>query len=141
MNYISGDFNIDCLKDGMNKKEIINLLLNFDLRLLINGPTRITPKTASDIDNIITNNDNVIDSGIMTTALSDHEGVFVAFIHEYLKNQVKSYPNQTAKPHLNNGSSVEYFKYMLNKENWDEVFSCHDVNEAYDKFLSIYSFC
>lgn len=58
----------------------MNILENsinyFDHKLLINQPTRITSSSSTCIDNIITNSDQIISSGVVKTAISDHEGIF-----------------------------------------------------------------
>ena len=53
---LSGDFNINMLDFEQNRKvqNFVNLMFQFDLVPTINKPTRVTNKTISAIDHIIT---------------------------------------------------------------------------------------
>ena len=57
--------------------EFINLMLFNSMYPLISKPTRITSSTATQIDNIFTNNlEQSMSSGILYTDLSDHLPTF-----------------------------------------------------------------
>ena len=74
--HIAGDFNLNLLDHNTNKKVqgFLNLLYQNSLILTINKPTRVTMKTATAIDNILTNSflDTNFKSAIFKTDISDH---------------------------------------------------------------------
>ena len=69
-----GDFNIDLLKVDSHRPthDYLELIYSYSLMPTIYKPTRITETTATIIDNILTNDDNIIKSTILVTALTDH---------------------------------------------------------------------
>ena len=60
---ITGDFNLDLLKDT-SKRKIADLRQHFNLTQLINDPTNFTETSSSIIDLLFTANDNILLSGI-----------------------------------------------------------------------------
>ena len=77
--YLMGDFNIDALKIGNNctTDTFINQLLSSSFYPLITKPTRITERSATLIDNILTNRlNNCNINGILFSDLSDHLPLF-----------------------------------------------------------------
>ncbi|XP_065642240.1 uncharacterized protein LOC136073891 [Hydra vulgaris] len=79
--YLLGDFNLNLinLNTDNHVKNFINTLSQFSAYPMTNKPTRVTRKTSSIIDNIITNNysNSTINSGIIKTDISDHFPVFL----------------------------------------------------------------
>ena len=57
-----GDFNIDLLKTDIHRTihEYVDFIYSFSMLPSIYKPTRITATTATCIDNILKNNDNII---------------------------------------------------------------------------------
>ena len=79
--YLSGDFNIDCLKSDEHRStsEFLNLMYSHFFIPLITRPTRVASNSATLIDNIYTNNLRGIEStmsGLLTTDISDHYPIF-----------------------------------------------------------------
>ena len=78
---ISGDFNLNILDYETNPKikNFTNLLFQHNFIPLINRPTRITKRTATAIDNIITNsiNNSKLTTGVVKTDLTDHFPIFL----------------------------------------------------------------
>ena len=72
--YIMGDFNIDLLKVDTHRPthDYLELIYSYSLLPTIYKPTRITETTATIIDNILTNDDNIIKSSILVTDITDH---------------------------------------------------------------------
>ena len=79
----AGDFNINVLDFEQNKnvQNFVNLMFQFGLVPTINKPTRVTNKTISAIDHIITNSiyNNNFKTGIIKTDISDHFPIIRAF--------------------------------------------------------------
>ena len=78
--FLAGDFNINSLDYSTNStvKQFFNLAFRNSLIPLINRPTRVSRKTATCIDHILTNSfiDSEIMSGIIKTDISDHFAIF-----------------------------------------------------------------
>ena len=79
--YILGDYNINLLKydDHIATGKFLDDMFANSFIPLINRPTRVTPTSATLIDNIFTNNYKITDKfhqGILTTCISDHYVIF-----------------------------------------------------------------
>ena len=75
---IAGDFNINILDTSHQTREYVNVLSSHGMRYLIDVPTRVTPKTATAIDNFVTNlQNNYCKASTIVTALSDHDGILL----------------------------------------------------------------
>ena len=74
--HIAGDFNLNLLDHNTNKKvqDFLNLIYQNSLIPTINKPTRVSMKTATAIDNILTNSfvDTNSKSAIFKTDISEH---------------------------------------------------------------------
>ena len=74
IHYLLGDFNIDLLKDETHRptSDFLDLIYSYHLVPTILRPTRITETSATIIDNIITNSNENIKTGIILTDITDH---------------------------------------------------------------------
>ena len=92
--HISGDFNLNVLDHDNCKKvqSFLNLLYQNSMIPIINKPTRVTRKSASAIDHIITNcfADSNFKTAIFKSDMSDHFpiGAFFSTTAEQTKNGV-----------------------------------------------------
>ena len=104
---------------------------------LINKPTRITSRTATLIDNILTNNDtHQISAGILYTDISDHLPLFqtTPFCFHQKQSSDKTY---TTRPI--NSFTLNAFRSDLECTDWTGVFHSSDVDLAYNYFLSTFT--
>ena len=78
LSYIMGDFNINIInEDHQATSDFINLMNSNSLYPVISKPTRVTPTTATLIDNIFSNNlEFNMNSGILYADLTDHFPIF-----------------------------------------------------------------
>ncbi|KAJ8704333.1 hypothetical protein PYW08_013057 [Mythimna loreyi] len=76
--FVCGDLNIDLLVDSSDKSKLLSLFSSFNLKCIFKEATRITPTSASCIDNIFTNC-NIKDSSLISGVRSDHTGQLVSF--------------------------------------------------------------
>ena len=69
--YLKGDFNIDLLKTYMHRPihDYVESIYSNSMLPSIFKPTRITSNTATCIDNILTNNENIIQTTILVNDL------------------------------------------------------------------------
>lgn len=70
--FLLGDFNIDFSSNSQAKRQMISLLSSFNLRPYISEPTRITSRSKTCIDNIVTNYPKVVKTSILHSLISDH---------------------------------------------------------------------
>lgn len=75
---IVGDFNIDMSIDTFYSKQLSNILIQNGLKQLINEPTRITNTSATKIDLLITNHDNVSFKVNHVPRITDHAYVTIS---------------------------------------------------------------
>ena len=130
--YIMGDFNINLLntetqdhKDAMFQHAFIPL---------ISKPSRITPTTATVIDNIY-NNDilgaNYQVHGIIYTDISDHLLIFLV-----TKSTNITKVDTTIETTIYNAQTIATFNDSIDQICWDEVDAYRDPQESYSIFLN-----
>ena len=78
---ITGDFNCNFLSTENNNQhtnKLIELINEYQLQQLITNPTRITPRTKTLLDIIITKigDTKIIESGVIHLGISDHSLVY-----------------------------------------------------------------
>ena len=134
--YFVGDLNLNVLDYSSNKvvQNFINLTFQNGLFPLINKPTRITRKSSTAIDNIITNNysnNSFPQSGIVKTDITDHFPIFT-IAHQLNETLKKPYP--FFKRYVNE-NSLNYFNILLSETDWSLMYETTDANEAYNVFL------
>ena len=141
--YISGDFNLDLLKHETNStiNDFLNAFYNSNLRPLIDRPTRITPTSATLIDNIFSNVlTNSINAGIFVTGLTDHYPVFQITKHTPFNHRHDNNLNRNSR--LFNQQRIDDFYNHLNIIDWNSVLSSNSCEFAYytfiSKFLNLY---
>ena len=80
--YLTGDINIDILcPSNSNCKKYMNVLNQFDLKQIVNKPTRVTKDTASLIDHIIVSHPELVKFNDILSCndISDHDGPYAFF--------------------------------------------------------------
>ena len=135
-----GDFNVDLLKSNVHKatNTLYGCITSYHYLPAITRPTRITPHSATLIDNLFTNAwMNIIDSTILISDISDHLPILVTFDFECSK------PISTSSENLRNFSEVnkKNFRELISCQDWTPVTKlCHEgnVNGAYDLFITTY---
>ena len=133
---ILGDFNIS-FKNNTSSicKSYKNILNMFNLKQLINTPTRVTPTSSTIIDHIICNNqDKISQSGVISTGVSDH---FLTFCTR------KSHKEKVEKQNIVRIRSTknydkDVFIDKLNAIDWSSLYLCRSVQDAWEKFRSLF---
>ena len=128
---ICGDFNINFEKSNDSTiTDVLNSLNCLGLFPLITRPTRITSQSATTIDNIFTNVEDIIIRGVLTIDISDHLPIFTV-----LKYNHKVVHSNTVKQKRNRSlQALGALNNDLNKQKWEAVY-VNDVNQAYDSFI------
>ena len=137
--YIMGDFNIKLLNEDVHTltNDFINIMSSYSLYPSITNPTRITPTSATLIDNIFTNSNSYQTSGIIVADVSDHLPVFISTdLKVYrMKNDQADTEVRQLKDH-----NIKYFKSELSKVDWEIECSGDDVNKVYGNFINKFNY-
>ena len=138
--YLVGDFNLNLLDYETNKKvkNFVNLLFQHGLMPLINKPTRVTRRSATLIDLIITNQfDNCLfTSGIIKSQISDHFPTFLA--SKNITINLENNKTVIRKRQIND-ITIEAFKNLLKEMDWELIYQTDNANEAYEVFLKLFN--
>ena len=135
--HITGDFNLNVLDHDNCKKvqSFLNLLYQNSMIPIINKPTRVTRKSATAIDHIITNcfAESNFKTAIFKSDISDHFpiGAFFSTTAEQTINGV----TYIYKRIINN-EAIQRFNQKLYELNWNELKNCGDPSESYKIFLT-----
>ena len=126
--YILGDFNINLAEDqSLNDKSPAELLHTFCkgrmLIPLIRNPTRITPKSATIIDNILTNTREKVTAGVITSSVADHFSPFIAIRDKKTlrKEKKKGISHEKVKIRVRKPANVKAFELLLKKADWRKM--------------------
>ena len=134
---IMGDMNIDLLKFESHPKtsEYLDTIYSNGFFPVINKPTRLSTTSATLIDHIYSNNiTSNAQAGIILTDVADHFGVFHAF--DYKTKKLKQ---QELSRRCMSDRNIATFRSKLNTLSYQTVFDTDCPNEAYDKFMNIYT--
>jgi len=133
--YIIGDFNINLLNNtNQPTTDHINEMFSSGFYPLICRPTRITPYSATLIDNIYTNSgSNNIKVGILITDISDH---FPIFLSSELNEPVRQADKISYRQ--GNTTNIRKFTQSLSEIVWSDVLNETDTEKAYNQFLETY---
>ena len=87
---VCGDFNINLLHVDNNPtaSAFIDLMYSNTFFPTIHWSTRVTPKTATLIDNIFCNSPSAIHSGVILSDISDHFPIFTVLNVKFIKNNI-----------------------------------------------------
>ena len=132
--YVMGDFNIDLLKADTDRpvNDYLDLIYSYSIIPTVYKPTRITATSATVIDNILTNNEEIIQSSIIVTDVSDHFPTVLTIDIDLV------YQNSKEKNYLykrnHSDHNISKFKQKLSDVTWHEILNNVDVNDDYNKF-------
>lgn len=135
---LTGDFNINTLKQGKITDNFRDLCLNYNLKIHINVPTR----KESCIDHILSNIKDAVGS-VLPLLLSDHDTAqLLSFTVAENKNTPKSYTICRRDYCCEN---ILKLKECLSSISWSNVYSERNLNDAFQEFHELfclfYSLC
>lgn len=125
---LGGDLNINYDDvESCDTKSLINLLHSFDLKVLVNEPTRITNKSATTIDYICSNFDhNELNCHVLPSGLSDHEA---------LSAELTFSCGTTKKCHVQrrifSKRNFDAFRSLASQTNWNQCLNSPDPVESF----------
>ena len=133
--YIMGDFNINLLNydHHMETHDYVDTMFSNTIIPQITKPTRITPTTATLIDNIYSN--DILGEynqlhGILYTDISDHLSIFLL---TKLNNDIKD--DVTIETRIYNDQTIDLFKSIIDTICWNDVYASEDPPKNYTSFL------
>lgn len=109
----------------------------YNLKGIVNFPTRITQISSSLIDNIFIGKNSNYSIFPYINGLSDHDAQLL--ILPDITQPTK--PPRYVLRRCFDAENVANFCWILSHEQWDEIFTESDVNEMFNKFLNIYLRC
>ena len=133
---ITGDFNINLI--NINTQETAALfmdsMMSSGLLPNITLPTRISPDSATLIDNIFTTKNLTPNkSGIIESSISDHYPQFISYNN--IRKTRPKLPKYIQYRQINK-QYTNIFLHKLNNTNWNVDVNCTDINLMCDAFLS-----
>ena len=135
--YIFLDANIDLLEIHKSDTSRIYFQTIIDRGFLpVNmKASRMNGISCTLIDHVLTNSKITnLNSGSIIEDISDH---WITFCQPCL-SKFKTKP-KAVKSRLINKENLERFKVNLQNVNWDDVTSCQDTDDCYEKFWALYS--
>ena len=137
--FVLGDFNVNCLnyEGDTTVRDFYNNAFQNGAIPLINKPTRVTPTTATLIDNIFTNSlfNTSLKKGIIKSSVSDHFPVFAAI--NISKNKTKKQTFEVRRRILSDENKLN-FRKDLQSINWN-INNIEGVNAKYEYFQTLFS--
>ena len=118
-------------------QNFVSLMFQFGLVPTMNKPTRVTNKTISAIDHIITNSiyNNDFKTAIIRTDVSDHFAITYAFKLRSSMSSENHPKNKYLYKRIINESSKATFKRRLRETSGDTVKALGNPSESYVKLI------
>ena len=148
--YTLGDFNLNVSKYNTSKsvQRFVDTIFEYGsvpMINMINKPTRVTQKSETIIDNILTNCfiRNNIDSAVIHTDISDHFPIVL--FEKQSENQRENISTKTGEngnekiyQRSFNEYNIEKFRHILIEYDWTFLYEFKDAESAFDYFLRIF---
>ena len=133
--YVMGDFNIDLLKVDSHRPthDFLELIYSYSLMPTIYKPTRITEFTATIIDNILTNSENIIKSSILVTDISDHFPTTLSTNLDFVNTS--SNVKRVAYKRNYSNDYITKLKKKLKEVNWCDILDGNNADDDYNRFI------
>ena len=137
--YLMGDLNCNMLSSSLNNvntQALLNITDIYNLKQLINEPTRVTPVSSTLIDVIFTSHpDNVSCSGVSHVGISDHSLIYV-FRKISLPSAVKG--NSTVLYRQFKNFDRYRFRSDILAQPWADLMGMDNPNEMWSKWKTLF---
>ena len=134
--HLPGDFKLNLLDHDTNRKvqRFLNIVYRNGMIATINKPTRVTPKTTTAIDHILTNSftETVLKTAIFKSDIFDHFHIY--FIIPSSMKQTNNTKNTVLFKRVFDTESIELFKQKLYETNWDDI----EVSQNFDEATKVF---
>ncbi|KAI5644655.1 hypothetical protein NE865_03307 [Phthorimaea operculella] len=127
---LCGDFNVNILNNNNITHEFINILQNYNFKLLLKQVTR--PSSGTCIDNIAINNNSLCD--VYEFAISDHTAQVLKLpakstcVIDYWRVKRRDFSNM----------NLSKFRHCIENISFSDIYHSNDPNESYEIFLYIF---
>ena len=129
---VLGDFNLDFKNKRVISSSKLNTFLNkFSLKQLINDNTRVTNSSASCIDLLFTDTDNITEAGVINYNISDHLPIYM--IKKKSRNKIRK-TSRTGRSYLHYREEV--FNRLLSQADWGSFAVNEDPEELWSIFVN-----
>ena len=138
--YIVGDFNVDVLVNSKKKtRELLSLVDAFEFKNTFLEPTRVSDTSSTCIDNVFLNCPNLtfnllVVKDAIVNQISDHMlQSFQVKIGDYVPLKIM----YTEAREINQ-QTLQHLNLLLEKEDWQELYSCSDPDSAFERYTDIF---
>lgn len=129
---LCGDFNVNFMINSIKRENVLDILNCHNIDITIRQPTRITSSSSTCIDNICTSiNSNKYTSHIINPQISDHLAQLIEINNVSLDLNIRRYSRDVTT------INIQYFKYLLSKENLAIIYHKTSVDEGFDYFIDL----
>ena len=133
--YLLGDFNSNILTNNPRAENLLDVTSNNDLTQLINDPTRETVNSSTAIDFIfVSHPENVVQSGVIPVAISDHYMPFCVRKCKQLKK-----PTRTIHIRNYKNYNKSQFQSLLQQVPWWVIETFQDPQDMLNAFVALFS--
>ncbi|MGL5028572.1 MAG: endonuclease/exonuclease/phosphatase family protein, partial [Wolbachia pipientis] len=136
---ICGDFNINILNTrSAGYSQLNTFIKEHNLTITVKEITRETSKSATTIDNILTNiKKRQYKVNVINSAISDHYAQKIEITTESdYKEKGRDDMEYRCVESRNIENNIGYLKILLKRQDWREVYTANNVNEKYNAFTS-----
>jgi hypothetical protein len=135
---LTGDLNCNLLKDGQEQKQLLSVFQRFNMKPLVNTPTRITMYSKTLLDNVFTDQgEENTNTTVFDTGLSDH----LAIVSTFKVHRKTILPKPVNYRRFFVDDNVNYFRLLLSQQHWDGVKVSNSLNDNFNYFYSRYMHC
>lgn len=136
---VTGDLNVNYLKDSLEKKKLVDLISSFGLRSILPvEPTRImSDNEPSALDYVITNADFLAAINTLSQ-IADHRSQIISAHPRFLMGTLKQVKSYICRRSFGPGN-LSNLKLLLSNNVVDDFFTS-DVDVAYTQFWSHFSY-
>lgn len=132
--FVCGDFNYNFLANTKATGDVVNLFSSYGLKQCFYEYSRIQGESMTLIDNVFTNIDlDQLKTETIANTLSDHNVQMVNFLIQDRKNNIKR-----ANKRMFTEGNKNYFKYLLSKESWHDVYNEPRPELKFQVFFTIF---
>lgn len=136
---ITGDFNFDAYASP-HFRYLCNVLSGFNCKHVVRWPTRVTQTSCTIIDQIFYNFQNDGICCVFDNVIADHRSVFMEL--PVIFSPEKENECMPIFKRIFSVQNIENFIVNLNDEDWSDLYSLHNFDEAFGYFYDVllYSF-
>ena len=131
---ITGDLNIDSIKQSHDYVKLKNIISSYGINQLSSGATRITSSSATAIDYVLSNiNPELTELYNVNSNLSDHMAQCV-ILNDYKPEKIGT---QYSQVRILSTHNLQMLKSELSNQTWNTVFDLENTDRKWEEFYNI----